>query len=408
MRVSRRSVLKGIAVGIAGALLAACQPKATPTEAPVAGEPAAEQPASEAAAGEPAAPEATELTVWDFGGSEFAWMDSIAIGAFNEVFPNIKINHVGVPEEEISLKLETAITAGAVPDLALGVSGRVVKAGHVVFLDEYMVRDDISRDDYGPLFVSGNVMDDKVFSLPMDANIWAMMYNKDLFAEAGLPELGPDDVITYDDWLVYARAINKPAETLEGRVWGSVFFWPRWNSMNNYMSDPYVLGADGRTCLGSADNEHWIHFWEIMKQAYDENVTTETAGALLSDVEEDMFTQGKLGMSYATLGDAVFAQRAGVNVGLTGQPVVTPGWKGNVGGWTTSYGIMTGTKSRDQAWEFLKWLSVEALKVVPLGTDALDAGAGGGVPGLPCYLPLHEFDSIAMMSQSEPVVADSV
>jgi len=391
-------------VTILGVLLSACAPaKPAPVVVP-------EAPAEATTPPKPtlAPEEVVILTVWDFGGSEFQWLDEVAIPAFQEQFPNIEIKHVGVPEEELGLKLETAIAAGEVPDLCIFVPSRVVKAGHILYLDEYMKRDGISRDDYCPLFESWNVMEDKVYTLPIDTNIWAMMYNKDLFAGAGLPELGPDDIITYDDWLVYAKAINKPADTLEERVWGSTFFWPAWNSMNNYMSDPYVLGEDGRTCVGSADTDDWMHFWEVMLMASDADLTTETAGALLADVEEDMFLQGKLGMTYAALGDAIYAKQNGVNVGLTGQPVVSPGWDGNVGGWNTNYCILAATKHPDEAWEFLKWLSLEAPKIVPIGTDALDAGAGGGLPGLPCYLPLLEYAKIATMIENEPLVADGV
>lgn len=399
MNRPRLSVVFSLIAILAMALASCTQPtpEAKPEEK--------EEPAPEAT---PAAEEKIILTVWDFGGSEFGWLDSVAIPAFQEAFPNIEINHVGVPEEELGLKLETAIAAKEVPDLAIFVPSRVVKAGHILYLDDYMKRDGLSRNDYCPLFQSGNIIEDKVYSLPIDTNIWAMMYNKDLFAEAGLPELGPDDIINYDDWLVYAEAVNKPADTLEDRVWGSAFFEPAWNAMNNYMSDPYILGDDGRTCVGNAETNDWLHFWEIALTAYDEDLTTATAGALLADVEEDMFTQGKLGMTYATLGDAIWAQQSGINTGLTGQPVVSDGWEGNVGGWNTNYSILAATEHPEEAWQFLKWLSTEAPKIIPLGTDALDAGAGGGLPGLPCYAPLLEYDRIADMIESEPLVADGV
>ena len=375
------------------------------TTAPGVGEePAEEEPVEEEVAPEI---EVVTVTVWDFGGAEFQWMDT-SISAFQEAFPNIEIDHVGVPEGEIGLKLETAIAAGKVPDLVVFVGSRVVKAGHVLFLDDYMARDGISRDDYCPLFESWSVMEDKVYSLPVDTNVWAMIYNKDLFAEAGLPELGTDDVITYDDWLAYARAINKPAESLEDRVWGSAFFWPTWNPMNNYMSDPFVLGDDGRTCVGNTDTDDWMHYYELMLATYDEDLTPLTAGALLADVmEEDMMNQGKIGMRHATFGDALFARDNGVNVGLTGQPVVSPGWDGNVGGWNTSYAIMAGSEHPDEAWEFLKWLSLEAPKVVPIAAD-MDAQDGGGLAGLPCYLPLFEHEKIATMIEGDPLIADGV
>ncbi|MBN1248019.1 MAG: extracellular solute-binding protein [Anaerolineae bacterium] len=396
----KRKLFRSLAVVLLlGLTIAGC---GQPTETVV--------PADEGAA--PPDTETVTITIWDFGGSEFGWMDNIAIPKFEEKFPNITINHVGVLEDELGLKLETAIAAGEVPDLAIFVPSRVIAAGHVLALDDYMARDGIKREDYCPLFESWNVftggkIENKVTSLPIDTNIWAMLYNKDLFAEAGLPELRPDDVINFDTWLEYARAINKPAESLEDRVWGSNMFEPVFNAMNNYMSSPYVLGDDGRSCEGNANNADWTHAWEVMVTAYNEDLTPLTGSAMLADVEEDMFVQGKIGMTYAALGDALYAREQGLNVGLAGQPVVTDGWEGNVGGWNGAYSIMAASQHPDEAWEFLKYISTEAPLVIPLGSDSLDSDLGG-MPGLPCYLPLLEQGAIAEMIANDPLVADSV
>jgi ABC-type glycerol-3-phosphate transport system substrate-binding protein len=369
--------------------------------------------APEEAGGEaPAEMETVEITIWDFGGGEFMWLDDIAIPAFEEKFPNIKVNHVGVIEDELGLKIETAVAAGEVPDLAIFVPTRVIAAGHVLPLDDKMAQDGLARDDYCPLFHGGDVFtggkfNDEVVSLPIDTNIWAMMYNKDMFAEAGLPELGPDDVIDFDTWLEYAKALNKPADNLADRVWGSAFLWPIYNSMNNYMSSPFVLGDDGRSCDGNANNADWLHTWDVLVTAYNEDVTTESAGAMLADVEEDMFVEAKIAMTEAALGDAFYSREEGINVGLTGQPVVTEGWEGNVGGWNNSYSIMAASEHPDEAWEFLKFLSTEVPLIVPLGTDAL-AGDLGGLAGLPCYLPLLEDEKLADMVENDPLVADSI
>jgi len=387
--------------------------QASPTTKAAGAEATATQPpAEEKATATVASAETIKLVVWDFGGDEFSWMDNIVIPAYQEKHPNIKIEHVGVPEDELGTKLETAIAANAPPDLVVFPPNRVVAAGHALVLDDYMARDGLNRSDYCTLFGSWNVFtgggtyDNKVMSLPIDTNIWAMMYNKDLFAKAGLPMLGPDDVIDFDTWLNYARAINKPADKLADRVWGSNLFFPIWNSMNNYMSDPYVLGDDGRTCLGNAETDDWVHFWEVQVTAYKEDLTTWTAGSMLTDVQEDMFLQGKVGMTEAAMGDAFNAAQQGLNVGLTGQPVVSKGWPGNVGGWNTDYYIMAATKHPEEAWQFLKFLSIEVPMIVPVGTDAL-AGAGG-LPGLPCYLPLLKEAKFQEMMKQNPLVADAV
>jgi multiple sugar transport system substrate-binding protein len=381
-------------------LVAGCQP-AEETAAPV-----------EEKETEPPEMETVTITIWDFGGAEFSYLDEIAIPEFEAKFPNIKINHVGVIEDELGLKIETAIAAGEVPDIALYVPIRVVAAGHVLALDDYMARDGITREDYCSLFHAGDIanygdFDDKVIALPIETNIWAMAYNKDLFAEADLPELGAEDYIDFETWLEYAHAIDVPSEDLEERVWGSNMFIPVFNSLVNNMSSPFALGDDGRTCEGNANNADWMSAWGYMMTAFEEDLTPESAGVWFEELEEDMFVQGKMGMTYATLGDAVYAQDQGLNVGLTGQPVVTEGWSGNVGGWNTSYSIMAASEHPDEAWEFLKFLSTEAPLNIPLGSDILISDKPG-LPGLPCYLPLHGQGRIAELIAEDPLVADSV
>jgi len=373
-------------------------------------QPAGKKPADDADAGGEG--EVVTITIWDFGGSDFAWLDDIAIPEFEEKNPNIKINHVGVLEDELGLKIETSIAAEEVPDIAIFVPTRVKAAGHVLILDDYMARDGISRDDYCNLFQAADVsnygpFDDNVTSLPVDTNIWAMIYNKDLFAEAGLPELGVEDYITFEDWLEYARAINVPSDNIEERVWGSNMFSPVFNSGNNYMSSPFILGDDGRSCDGNANNADWINAWSIMVTAYEEDLTDESAGVLLDEMEGDIFIQGQVGMTYATLGDAIFSRDQGLNVGLTGQPVVTEGWSGNVGGWNNSYSIMAGSEHPDEAWLFLKFISTEAPLNVPLGADMIISD-DASMSGLPCYLPLYEQGRLAEMIAEDPLVADSV
>lgn len=389
-------------LALASLWLTSCSSAPPQAEQPQEAAPeAAEAPAQEQAE-EAAAPsgEAVTLTVWDFGGVDFEWMDKIVFPAYQEKHPNITFNHVGVPEEELGLKLETAIAAGDVPDLAVFVPTKLVKAGHVLPLNDWMERDGLKVDDFCTLFQSANILEDQVHSLPLDANIWATVYNKDLFEAAGLPELKTDTVMTFDDWLDYAAAINKPAETIEERVWGSVHYVPIWNSMNNYMSQPFVLGDEGRTCEGTADTEDWIHAWEVMLEAHQQGLTPESTASMVGEmVAEDLFQQGKIGMIYGTLGNARAMRNAGLNVGLTGQPVVSPGWQGNVGGWTTSYSIMAGSQHPEEAWEFLKFMATEASLLV---TEA----AGGEVGGLPCYNPLAE-DFLAA-NQGDALVEDSL
>ena len=183
-------------------------------------------------------------------------------------------------ESDYSTKVDTAITAGEVPDLALmSYMSKLWKAGHVIPLDTYMEKDGIKPDDFFPIYKNWGMLDGKSYGLPVNTYIWAMIYNKDLFAAAGLPELGSDSLITFDQWLDYTRKVNKPSDNIEDRVFGSVIFTPNWNAMNNYMSNPYVLGPDGRNCKDNATTDDWIKAWTDLATAYNEDLTIDLLGA---------------------------------------------------------------------------------------------------------------------------------
>jgi ABC-type glycerol-3-phosphate transport system substrate-binding protein len=69
---------------------------------------------------------------------------------------------------------------------------------------------------------------------------------------------------------------------------------------------------------------------------------------------------------------------------------------------------MAATEHPEEAWQFIKWLSTKAPLHVPVGTDALATGGSGGLPGIPCYLPLLEEGAFAEQLANDPLVKDAV
>ena len=130
---------------------------------------------------------------------------------------------------------------------------------------------------------------------------------------------------------------------------------PDWNSMPAGMSDPYYLGADGRTCAGNADTPEMIHAWEAIRDAYKEDLTPETGQSLMGDQDSWLFfTEGKTGISYGDMSMANQAAEKGINVGITGQPVMEEGVEMNVHIYGMGYGITKASKHPDLAWDFIK------------------------------------------------------
>ncbi|MBI4927741.1 MAG: extracellular solute-binding protein, partial [Anaerolineae bacterium] len=366
-------------ITILSVLFAGCQPAAAP-------QPAAETPADTQGQTD----EKITLTIWDTGTEYYQWVEDIAIPLFKEKYPNVEIVHTGIPYDQFSLKIDTAATAGDLPDLIAdevpGPNSKWYKAGLFIPLTPYMEKDKINKGDFCGLINTTATYEGNTYLLPMYVNFWAMLYNKKMFQDAGLPELTTDSVITFNDWLDYARKLNKPAETLEERVWGSQLIRPDWNSMPAGMSDPYYLGSDGRTCAGNSDTPDMINAWTTIRDAYKEDLTPETGQALMGDADSWLFfTEGKVAMSYGDMSMTNQAVEKGIDVGITGQPVITSGSQMNTHIYGMGYGITKASKNPDLAWEFVKMTAT----VIPLKL----VGAkeyGEATAGIPCYTPIAE------------------
>ncbi len=151
--------------------LAACAP-AAPAQPAGEAAPAAESStessggSTEAAAGD----EKITLEIWDTGTEYYQWVEDVAIPMFKERHPNVEIIHTGIPYDQYTLKIDTAATAGDLPDLIAdevpGPNAKWYKAGLFMPLNEYMDRDGIKQEDFCGLMNTSIKLDDQVFMLP--------------------------------------------------------------------------------------------------------------------------------------------------------------------------------------------------------------------------------------------------
>jgi multiple sugar transport system substrate-binding protein len=382
MITSRRFFIWLSVLSIISLLLASCQPTT----------PAQPQAEPEKTTEEQAAPseEKITLTIWDTGTEYYQWVEDVAIPLFKESHPNVEIVHTGIPYDQFTLKVDTAATAGDLPDLIAdevpGPNSKWYKAGLFIPLNPYMEKDGIQKSDFCGLIDTTATYEGQTYLLPMYVNFWAMLYNKQMFKEAGLPELTTDSIISFDKWLDYARKLNKPADTLEERVWGTQMIRPDWNSMPCGMSDPYYLGADGRTCTGNSDTSDMIKAWSVIRDAYTEDLTPETGQALLGDQDAWLFfTEGKVAMSYGDMSMTNQAAEKGIDVGITGQPVINEGYAMNTHIYGMGYGITKASKHPDLAWEFVK-LTATVIPLKLVGAKVY----GEATAGIPCYAPIAQ------------------
>jgi len=178
---------------LASMVLAACSPAATATpEAPVATEEpvvvteepvvATEEPV--VATEEPVA-EPVEVTFWHAYGTgsaeEIALTSLLAQAAID--LPNIKINVLQIPFNDIYNKYRTDVAAGGGPDMFIAPNdslGDDARAGLIADITDLAAG---KLDGYLPLAIDGMSVEGKLYGIPESLKAVAFWYNTDLLPE---------------------------------------------------------------------------------------------------------------------------------------------------------------------------------------------------------------------------------
>lgn len=184
-----------VSVLVAVATIAACAKK---SESPPSG---AAAPAATATATAPAAaaPAATtscaskgELSMWERSGGNKDMVD-LLVAAWNARNPDCKIKLTYIPHTEMVGKIAQGIASGEVPDLMgmdLIYAPQFEKAQQLVDLtDPIGAWPELKTASKGHMTVA--TFKDRLYGVPLYADVSALFYNKDLFTRAGLDPSKP-------------------------------------------------------------------------------------------------------------------------------------------------------------------------------------------------------------------------
>jgi arabinogalactan oligomer/maltooligosaccharide transport system substrate-binding protein len=168
---------------VASVLLTACGTPA-PTQAPATEPPAAtEAPATEAPATEAPA-EPVEVTLWHAYGTGSA-EETALTGLIEQAktdLPNITINVLQVPFNDIFNKYRTDVAAGAGPDMFVAPNdslGDDARNGLIADITDLAAG---KLGDYTQLSIDGMTVEGKLYGIPESLKAVVLWYNKDLLA----------------------------------------------------------------------------------------------------------------------------------------------------------------------------------------------------------------------------------
>ena len=130
---------------------------------------------------------AADLQMWERSGGNAKMVDTL-VAMWNEKNPDRKINLTYIEHSEMVAKLAQAVASGEVPDLMgmdLIYAPQFEKAGQLVDITD-KIKDWPELKTASPGHMTVATYENRLYGVPLYADVSALFYNKDLFEKAGL------------------------------------------------------------------------------------------------------------------------------------------------------------------------------------------------------------------------------
>lgn len=298
------------------------------------------------------------------------------IESFNKKYPNIKVKIEPISGDYAAYILNNA-AAGLIPDVFWVGDDAVTRFAEndlLVNLDAVIEADqEFDLNNYYPAMVKlGQVNHNgSQYMLPRDYNKVTVIYNKDLFAAAGIEPgdpLYPHDGWTYDEFKATCEALRKAFD--ESDDYKSVYpvdamlNWPpSYNSFFAGFNAKIIENGEVKF-----DSPEGIRALEEIKYLTDNRLAFNPYGASIGNIF--LSKQAAMWFSVRTIVSQCVA--ADINFDFVTFPEFpTPA----VGTGTSGYGIYSGSDEKDAAWQLLKHMLSEE------GQEAFSQ-TGNAVPSL--------------------------
>lgn len=138
----------------------------------------------------PAANEPVKLVVLTHWGEEsLATPMKALLDEYTKANPNVTIEYQAVTFDQLLTKISTSRAAGTAPDIIHIYNlwmPDFVKGGALATPPEDVVND--IKSNYSPGSIQAVTVKDQVWGYPTEINTWQLVYNKKMFADAGLSE----------------------------------------------------------------------------------------------------------------------------------------------------------------------------------------------------------------------------
>ena len=166
-----------------------------------------------AARGYPSVSGPTEIAVWhgyqDTEGDVFKGL----VAQYNKDHPDVKVSELYSSNDLVLQKVLTAVRGDSAPDVAYmfgSWSPNIAKIPQIVDMKDEVAKPDWKWDDFYQAERDAATVGDKVVGVPALVDNLAIVYNKKLFADAGVAPPNPN--WTWDDFRCGRREADRPRQ----------------------------------------------------------------------------------------------------------------------------------------------------------------------------------------------------
>lgn len=289
--------------------------------------------------------------------NEVEWGEA-RVQTWNEQNPDQQVTAQEIPAGDSSEEvIRAAITAGNAPCLIYNTAPAAVPSFQqqrgLVALDEFEGAVEFVQERVGESWEQYRSRDGQLYQMPWKANPVMVIYNKDLFSQAGLDPENPP-LGTYDEFIQTAKTLVEQTDA-QAAIYPaptSQFFqsWFDYYPVFAAETGGEQLVADGEAQFDSEAGLQVANFWASL---YEQGLAPQ------EEAQGDSFAEGVSAMNAA--GPWAVDVYTDVNWGVVPPP--TSDGKPMEETWTfsdaKSVGLYTACENRQTAWEFLRFTMSE-------------------------------------------------
>lgn len=284
------------------------------------------------------------------------------IKAFEKAHPNIVVNFTGYPESQYTTKIDTALAAGAPPDIGDMYSRNWMAEGKALPLNGLASKDNIDLKQWNKAIVGDPSQPHtepscsykgKLYCLGSYTGAVMLLYNKDMFDAAGITPPPAWPPITIDQYVKIACKLTDSSKGIYGTAYGDPVTFLPWEM---------YASPDGKTVHGYMDSTQTISTVQTLAEGIKNKCAPRLSSFDPWAQGEDYFAEKKLATVMAGLDNLTKYEKAGIHYGFA--PVPTqPGVNPYFSIWTDGIGVFKGTAHPTEAKEFVSFYATQGERI---------------------------------------------